>query len=68
VDAGLKSVSSMLAHREGCPRGQPKEGGIRGVGCMIIEVEAMCTDFTSLGQPVVRAAESAGESGGQRIV
>ena len=35
---------------------------------MIFEVEAMCTDFASLGQPDVRAAESAGEFAGQRMV
>ena len=35
---------------------------------MIFEVEAMCADFASLGQPDVRASESAGEFLSQRIL
>ena len=33
---------------------------------MIFEVEAMCTDFASLGQPDVCAAKSAGEFASQK--
>jgi hypothetical protein len=68
VGAGLESVSGTLAHRGGCPQGQPGEGGIRGEACMIFEVEVMCTDFASLGQPDVRAAESAGEFASQKTI
>ena len=35
---------------------------------MIFEVEAMCTDFTSLGQPDVHAAGSAGEFASQKTI
>ena len=35
---------------------------------MIFEVEAMCTDFASLGQPDVHASEGAGELSSQKIV
>ena len=68
MGVGLESVSGTLAHRGGCLQGQPGEGGIRGEACMIFEVEAMCTDFASLGQPDVHAGESVGEFASQKTI
>ena len=64
MGTGLKSVGRTLVHRGGCLQGQLGEGGIRGEAYIIFEVEVMCIDFASLGQPDVCAAESAGEFGG----